>query len=171
MDILLLISRLFNTRECGAICLNPECNRKFATVNERNHQIRTAYMMPNINSIEDESKSFTCPLAFCNLRYRRKGWLTRHITQCHQASEEDSKPAPAQTTPTTERKNRMPPTTTSEFSCQICTKILPTGKEMNNHCYLKHWFYVLKGMFMNETTVGTTSRSSKSKLGLLDSGP
>ena len=47
-------------------------------------------MRPNNNTIEDEPQPFTCPIASCTMRYSRKGWLTRHITQCHQASEEAS---------------------------------------------------------------------------------
>ena len=67
-----------------------------------------------------------------------------------------------------QKKSRIP---TPEFKCPLCSKILPTKKGMTLHCYLKHRFSILKGMFLNETTVGTTTRSSESRLGLPDSGP
>ena len=132
--------------------------------------MRIAHTIHINNSIEDESKPFVCPLTSCNMRYSREGWLTRHIVQCHQASEEASTPAPTTTTPATKNKTRIP-TITPEFEYPLCSKILPTKKGMILHCYLKHRLSVLKGMFLNETTVGTTARSSESRLGLPDSGP
>ena len=129
-----------------------------------------AHTRLNNNAIEEESQPVACSIASCNMSYRRKGWLSRHIAQCHQASEEASTPAPTPRTHTTENKIKMP-TTTSEFKCPLCTKILPTRKRMSNHWYTNHRYSVLKGMHMNETTVGTTARSSESRLGLPDSGP
>ena len=108
--------KLLRTREHHLTCLNPECNRKFATVSERNYHMHIAHTMLNNNAIEDESKPFACPIASCNMRYSREGWLNRHIEQCHQASEEASTPAPTPTAPSTKNKTRMP-TTTSEFKC------------------------------------------------------
>ena len=119
-----------------------------------------AHTMLNKNGI-DESQPFACPIASCNMPCRREGWLSRHIAQCHQASEEASTPSPTPTTPAT-KKTRMP-TITSEFKCPLCIKILPTKKGMTLHCYLKHRFSVLQGMFMNKTTVGMTTRSSESR--------
>ena len=102
----------------------------------------------------------------CNMHNRGKGWLTLHITRCHQASEKASTPAPTPATPTTVNRTRMPATTTSELKCPLCTNILPTGKVMINHCLTRRRYSVLKGAYMSETTVGTTARSSESRLGL-----
>ena len=93
--------KLLGTREHHLTCLNPECNRKFATLAERNYHMHIAHTTHINNSIEDESKPFACPIASCNMRYRREGWLTRHIEQCHQASEEAPTPPPTTTTPAT----------------------------------------------------------------------
>ena len=82
--------KLLRTRELGVTWLNPECNRKFAEITEGNCHMCIAQMMFNNNDIVDESQPFVCPITSCNMRYRRKGWFTRHITQCHQASEEAS---------------------------------------------------------------------------------
>ena len=150
--------KLLRTRELGLTCLNPECNRKLATVTERN-----CYMMINNNAIEDEQISFPCLIASCNMRYRRKGWLTQHITECHHSSERASTSAATSTTPATENKTRIRTTATTEFKCLLGTKILPTRKGMNLYCYFKYRFSVLKGMFLSEITVGTTTRSSESR--------
>ena len=140
-----------------------------ATLAERNHHMRIAHTTHINNSIEDESKPLACPITSCNMRYSREGWRTRHIEQCHQASEEASTPPPTTTTTATKNKSRIP---TPEFKCPLCSKILPTKKGMTLHCYLKHRFSVLMCMFMYETTVGTTNaRSSESRLGLPGSGP
>ena len=113
--------KLLGTREHHLTCLNQECNRKFATVAERNYHMHIAHTTHINNSIEDESKPFACPIASCNMRYRREGWLTRHIEQCHQASEEAPTPPPTTTTRATKNKSRIP---TSEFKCPLCSIIL-----------------------------------------------
>ena len=46
--------KLLRTREHHLTCLNPECNRKFATLAERNHHMRIAHTTHFDNSIEDE---------------------------------------------------------------------------------------------------------------------
>ena len=109
---------LLRTREHHLTCLNTGCNRKFATLAERNHHMRIAHTTHINNSIEDESKPFVCPITSCNMRYSREGWLTRHIEQYHQASEEASTPPPT-------NKSRIP---TPEFKCLFCSKVLPTKK-------------------------------------------
>ena len=139
-----------------------------ATLAERNHHMRIAHTTHINNSIDDESKPFACPITSCKMRYNREGWLTRYIEQCHQVSGGASTPPLTTTTTAIKNKSRIP---TSEFKCPLCSKILPTKKGMTLHCYLKHRFSVLKGMFLNETTVGTTASSSESRLGLPDSGP
>ena len=78
---------------------------KFATVAERNYRMHIAHTTHIDNSIEDESKPFACPIASCNMRNRREGWLTRHIVQCHQASEEASTPQLTTTTPEKKKEN------------------------------------------------------------------
>ena len=75
--------KLFNIYEGGVTCLDPECNKKFATVKERNHHMCIANTVPNNNAIENESKPFASPSAPRNMSYHRKVWLTRHIAQCH----------------------------------------------------------------------------------------
>ena len=124
--------------------------------------VHIAHTRLNSNAIEDESKPFACPIASFNLRCRREGWLTRHIEECHQASEEASTPAPKPTTPATETKTRMPATTTtSEFKCPRCARTLLKRKGMILHCYSKHRFSETKGMFMKEITSRTTAKSSE----------
>ena len=153
--------KLPRTRERGLNSLNPECNRIFATVEERNCHIHIAYTRPNNNVLVDESEPFACPIAPCNIRYRREGWLTRHISQCHQASEEASTLSPKPTTPSTKKKTMMP-TITSEFRCPFCSKILPTKKRNVPPQLFKASIF----RALNEITVGTTARSSESRLGL-----
>ena len=109
-------------------CINPECNRKFPTVTERNGHLLIAHTMLNNDAMEEESQPFACPIASCNMHYRRKGWLTRHITQCHQASEEVSTPAPTPTTLATKNKTRIP-TTTPEFKCPFVQRYCQQKKE------------------------------------------
>ena len=109
--------KLLKTHECDLTCLNPECNRKFATVAERNCQMHISHTRLNKNSIEEESKPFACPIASCNLRYHRKGWLIRHIAQCPQASEEATLPAPAPAISATKNKTTMPTSTPFKFKC------------------------------------------------------
>ena len=99
------------------------------------------------------------------MSYHKEGWLSRHIAQYHQASEEASTPAPTPTTPATKNKTKIP-TTTFEFKCPSLFEGTPNKKGMILHCYLKHRFSVLKGMYLSETTVGTIARSSESRLGL-----
>ena len=127
--------------------------------------MHTAHTRLNNNSVEDESQPLACPITSCNMSYSKEGWLTRHIEQCHQASEEASTPPPTTTSPATRNKSGIP-TISPEFKCPLCSKILPTKKGLILHCHLKHRFSVLKGIFLNETTVGTTARSSESRLGL-----
>ena len=122
--------KLLRTRERGLSCPNPECNRKFATVADRNSHVHIAYTRLNNNTVEDESKPFACPITLCNMRYRREGWLTRHITQSHQASKQASTSASTPTTTPTENKTRM----------------TTTRRGMLLLYYLKHRFSVLKGI-------------------------
>ena len=69
---------------------------------------------------------------------------------------------------TTVNKTWMPTKTTFEFNCPLCT----TGKGMINHCYSKHPFSLLRGMFIKDTPVETTTeRSSEPRLGFPVSGP
>ena len=53
-------------------------------------------------------------------------------------------------------------TATSGFKSPLYIKILPTNKGIVNHCYKKHRYAALKEKYINETTAGTTARSSDS---------
>ena len=59
------------------------------------------------NTIEEESKRYLCPITSCDMRYCTKGWLTRHIAQCHQVSVEASAPVRTSETPTNEHNTTI----------------------------------------------------------------
>ena len=123
--------------------------------------MRTAHNPSTNNTIEEESKPYLCPITSYNMRYHRKGWLTRHITQCHQACEEASAP-----TTTSDHDTPLAAPTpmlaagTCKVKCSLCIKILPTNKGVVNNCYKKHRYSVIKGKYINEITAGTTAKSS-----------
>ena len=160
--------KLVGRRERNVKCSNSECHRMFATRSEMNRHMRTAHNTSTNNTIEEESKPYLCPITSCNMCYRRKGWLTRHIVQCHQASEEALSPTKISDTQTNGHNNASSvptpvlATATSEFKCPLCIKILPTNKGIVNHCYKKHRYSVVKGKYINEITAGTAARSSDS---------
>ena len=78
--------KLLGRRERNVQCLNSECHNMLATITEMNSYMRADHNPSTNNTIEEESKPYLCPITSCNMCYRRKGWLTRHIVQCHQAS-------------------------------------------------------------------------------------
>ena len=143
----------------------------FAGINEVNRHKRTDHITSTNNTIEEKLKPYLCPITSYNMRYRRKGWLTRHIVQCHQASEEALSPTTISDTQTNDHNNALSvptpvlATATSEFKCPLCIKILPTNKGIVNHCNKKHRYSVIKGKCTNEITAGTTARSSDSGRG------
>ena len=127
--------KLLGRRERNVECLNSECHRMFTSIKEMNRHMRTAHNPSINNTVEEESKPHLCPITFCNMRYRTKGWLTRHISQCHQASKEALAPTTTSDTQTNNHNNALSvptpvlATVTFEFKCPLCIKILPTDTQ------------------------------------------
>ena len=134
----------------------------------------------NLNSVKPKllrprEHHLTCLKPEFNRKFSTVAESNYHMHIAHtmlnnSAIEDESTPfacpiAPTTTTPATKNKTRIA-TITPEFKCPFVQRYCQRKKKIL-HCYSRHRFSVLKGMFLNETTVGTTkARWSESRLGL-----
>ena len=60
-----------------------ECIRMFARVIEMKRHVRVAHAVPSIDSIKTDLRPSVCLIETCHMHCSTKGWLDRHIEQCH----------------------------------------------------------------------------------------
>ena len=145
--------RLLGERERNLKCPNDHCERMFAAKNEMNRHVRNDHKVVKKEGKEtiEEAKDpmdllekFRCPIKDCNKKYKTKGWLARHMKECHpsyagitaEGDKVESKKIGGNVTPIDAQKEGK----AEMYECPFpnCNKKLSTQKGIINHCYKIH---------------------------------
>ena len=139
--------RLLGERERHIKCSNDHCDRMFATVKEMNRHVRNDHTVTKEKEEKmDPVGKFRCPISDCNKKYKRKGWLNRHLRECHPSYQGMKvEVSTIKRDNSNDTSNRDKKEGLNQCPFPNCNKRLPTWKGIVNHCYKIHrWSAVTK---------------------------